>query len=118
MTFHFGNVEKYHAGRYDGQNDLSDHLIECQTLWELRPKDEWVHDFIHTLDEMPRSEYELVELRRDITTLEERTICFAQTFHFVDTNPNVNNALQIIQAVVLNVVLVAYPMDPHVQFNM
>ena len=44
--------------------------------------------------------------------------CFSQTFCFVDTNPDVNNALQIIWDVVLNVVLVAYPMDPHVQCHM
>ena len=33
MTILFGNTEAYHAGRYDGRNDPSNHLMECQTLW-------------------------------------------------------------------------------------
>ena len=58
----FGDVEVYHAVRYDGQNDPTGHLIECQTLWASQPKDEWVHAFIQTLEEMPRSWYVVVEL--------------------------------------------------------
>ena len=61
MTVHFSNAKEYHAGRYDGRNDPSGHLMESQTLWALRPKDEWVHVFIHTMDEMPRSWYVSVE---------------------------------------------------------
>ena len=53
MMVHFGDIEVYHAGRYDGQNDPVSHLIECQTLWTSRPRDEWVHAFVHTLEEMP-----------------------------------------------------------------
>ena len=48
----FGEVEEYHARRYDGKNAFGDHLIKCQDLWESRPKDEWVHDFVHMLDDM------------------------------------------------------------------
>ena len=68
---HFGDVEVYHAGRYDGRNDPASHLIECQTLWTSRPRDEWVHTFFHTLEEMPRSWYVAAKLRRTITTWEE-----------------------------------------------
>ena len=82
-------------------------------MWASRPKDEWVHAFIHTLDEIPRSWYISVELRREITTLEELTIFFAHTFGFADANVEDNNALQIVWDVVLKVVPVAYPMDPH-----
>ena len=45
-------------------------------------------------------------------------VCFVQTFCFVDTNPDVNNALHIIWDMVLKVVPVAYPMDLHVQCHM
>ena len=55
MMVHFGDTEVYHAGRYDGRNDPTHHFIECQTLWTSRPRDEWVHAFIHTLEQMPRS---------------------------------------------------------------
>ena len=82
---HFGDSEVYHGGIYDGWNDHTSHLMEfqahnlmeCQALWALRPKDEWVHAFVHTLDEMPRSWYVGAELRRTITTWEELSVCFA-----------------------------------------
>ena len=67
---------------------------------------------------MPRSWYVSAELWRDITTWEEIAVFFAQTFHFGDANPNVNNALQIIRDVILKIVPVEYPIDPHVQCHM
>ena len=92
--------------------------MECQILWALRPKDEWVHAFIHTLDEIPRSWYISAELHRKITTWEELMIFFAHTFSFMDSNPNVHNAIHIIRDVVLKVVPVAYLVDPHAHFHM
>ena len=68
MMVRFGDSEIYHAGRYDGQNDPTSHLMECHALWVSRPKDEWVHAFVHTLEEMPRSWYVAAELHRTITT--------------------------------------------------
>ena len=65
---HFGDLEVYHAGRYDGRNDTTNHLIEFQVLWASQPKDEWVHAFSHMLDEMLRSLYVAVELHTNITT--------------------------------------------------
>ena len=103
MTVHFGNAEGYHAGRYDGQNDPSGHLMECQTFWASRLKDEWIHSFIHTLDEMPRSWYVSSELQREITTWGDLTVCFTYTFSFMNVNPKVNNALHIIRDVLLKV---------------
>ena len=93
MTIYFGYAEVYHAGRYDGKNIHGDHLIECQNLWESRTKDEWVHAFVHTLDEILRSWYVSIELRREITTWEELMVFFTHTFSFTDANPDVHNAL-------------------------
>ena len=93
MMVHFGDSEIYHIGKYDGQSDPTSHLMECQALWASRPKDEWVHAFFHTLDEMPRSWYVAVVLRRTITTWEELSVCFAYTFSFQDANLEVHNAL-------------------------
>ena len=82
MMVRFNDSEVYHAGRYDGRNDPTSFLMECQALWASQPKDEWVHDFVHTLDEMSRSWYVVEELHRTITTWEELSICFMQTFSF------------------------------------
>ena len=98
---------------YDGRNDPAHHLIECQTLWTSRPRDEWVHTFVHTLEEMPRSWYVAGELRRTITTWDELSACFVQTFSFHDSKPKVCNALHIIRDVVLKVIPVVYHVDPH-----
>ena len=40
-------------------------------------------------------------------------VCFTHTFSFTDTNPAIHNALQHIHDVVLKVVPVSYPVDPH-----
>ena len=39
-------------------------------------------------------------------------------FSFQDANPEVHNALQIIHDVVLKVIPLAYPIDPHVHCSM
>ena len=44
---------------------------------------------------------------------EELIFFFAQTFSFTDTNLDVKNTLHIIRDVVLKVVPVAYPVNPH-----
>ena len=87
--------------------------MEFLALWASQPKDEWVHAFFHTLDEMSRSWYVVAELRRTITTWEELSICFAEMFSFRDANPEVHNAFQIIGDVVFKVIPVTYRVDPH-----
>ena len=52
IEFHFGDAEQYQVKNYDGKNDPNDHLIACCTMWYSRLKDDWVHDFVQTLDEM------------------------------------------------------------------
>ena len=75
---------------------------------------EWVHAFFHTFDEMSRYWYVLAELP-EISHLE---LCFNHTFSFADSNLDVHNVLQLIHDVVLKVVLVAYPVDPHAHCHM
>ena len=76
-----------------------------------------MHSIIHTLDEMPRSWYISAKLCKEITTREEMVVFFVHTFGFSYANVEVNNALQIIRDVILKVVLVAYPVDPHVHYH-
>ena len=62
---------------------------------------------------MPIYWYVVVELRRTITTWEELSVFFVQTFSFQDANPEVCNSLHIIHNVVLKVIPVSYHVDPH-----
>ena len=66
---------------------------------------------------MLRSWYVAIELHRTITTWEELSVFFMQTFSFQDDNPEVHNALQIIRDIVLKVIPVAYPVDPHAHYS-
>ena len=43
--------------RYDAQADPIVHIEECVKVWQRRPSDEWVHLFIHTLDDMSKNWY-------------------------------------------------------------
>ena len=52
MEVHFAEAENYQFEKYDGIKDPNDHLIACCTMWFSRLKDDWVHDFVQTLDEM------------------------------------------------------------------
>ena len=47
-------------------------------------------------------------------TSEEFSILFSHTFSFEDVDPVIHSALNHIRDVVLKVVPLAYPMDPHV----
>ena len=109
MEVHFSDTKSYQREKYDGRNDPNYHLMACHTMWVSWVKDEWVHDFVHTLDEMSRQWYVSAELRREITTWEDLTICFSYTFNFADTNPVIHSALQHICDVVLEINPVAYP---------
>ena len=110
---HFGDIEVYHARRYHGRNGPTHHLIECQLIWTSRPRDEWVHAFVHTLEEMPWSWYVAAKLRRTIITSEELSVFFVKTFSFQDANPKVYNALHIICDIVLKFIPISYPIDLH-----
>ena len=77
-----------------------------------------MHAFFHTLDVMSQYWYVSAKLCRKITTSEELTVCFTHTFSFANSNRDVHNALQLIHDVVLKVVLVTYPMDPHAHRHM
>lgn len=52
-----GEVEHYKEKKYDKINYPHDHLVPCQTTWIPKPKEERVHVFDHTLDEVPQTWY-------------------------------------------------------------
>ena len=62
MEVRFGEAKQYLGKEYDGRHNLNDHLVACQNAWVSNPKEEWVHAFVHTLDEIPRLWYVSIEL--------------------------------------------------------
>ena len=77
--------------------------------WELNPKEEWIHLFLHTLDEIPRKWYISTELQREITMWEELTVSFSHNFSFLNDDSIIHSALQHIRNIVLEIVPVALP---------
>ena len=63
MEFRFWEDEYYQGKKYDGINNPSDHLVTCQTTWKLMSKEEWVHAFIHRLDEIQHKWYVSIEIQ-------------------------------------------------------
>ena len=82
-------------------------------MWVSREKSEWVHYFVHTLDEMLRQWYVSVDLRREITTWEELSIFFSHTFRFANAGFVIHSVLKHIYNMVLNVSPVVYHVDLH-----
>ena len=76
-----------------------------------RPKDEWVHAFVHMLDDIPCQWCVSGDFHREITTWEELLTYFSNTLSFADADPIIHSALQHIYDVVLKVVLVTYLVD-------
>ena len=56
-----------------------------------------MHLFIHTLYFIPRNWYALVELQRITTNWDELANDFQHTFSYVDDNPMIDVALQVIK---------------------
>ena len=76
------------------------------------PKEEWVHAFIHTLNETPRRWYVSVEMQQEITTWEGLTTSFNNTFSFADKNQFIHSALQDIRNKELEIVPTRLPTGP------
>lgn len=51
---------------YDGFSYPAPHIRACEEAWKDRSSDEWLHLFVHTLDNNPRHWYAETELRRGI----------------------------------------------------
>ena len=77
--------------------DLVKQIEYCHATWEACPRQEWVHQFIHTLDLIPRNSYILVELRHGIVEWDELDASFTHTIEFVDDHPSIDVALQVIK---------------------
>ena len=112
MEVRSGEDEYYQRKKYDGRNNPSDHLVTCQATWKLRPKEEWVHAFIHTLNETPWISYVSVEMQREITTWEELTTSFNNNFSFIDESQFIHSALQKIRDKVLEIVPTGLSTEP------
>ena len=63
VEIRFREEINYTIQKYTLLINFVDHIEYCRATWEACPRQEWVHQFIHTLDMIPRRWYTSVELR-------------------------------------------------------
>ena len=96
MAIRFSTNREHIQQRYTGESDPRSHIQTCEQNWSDIPEDEWVHQFIHTLDTVPRNWYTETELRKGTITLPLLIDIFLLTFAFESEYPNVDQALDVI----------------------
>ena len=97
MAIRFSVDKEYVPQKYTGETDPSTHIQACERSWLDVPEEEWVHQFIHTLDTVPRNWYTETELRKGTTTWSLMINSFLLTFAFESEHPSVAQALDIIK---------------------
>ena len=78
------------------------HIEECVKVWQHRPSDEWVHLFIHTLDDMSKNWYIETELRRGTVAWPLMVEGFQLTFKFEFEYPKIDQALKVTKGKLLS----------------
>ena len=97
MAIRFSHDKECLRQKYKGESDPRSHIKICEQSWSDIPEDEWVHLFIHTLDQIPRNWYMETELRRGTITWPLMIDSFLLTFTFESEYPSIDQALDIIK---------------------
>ena len=104
----------YIGQKYTGLTNPVDHIENCRTTWKTSPRQEWVHQFIHTLDMIPRNRYTSVELRRWTIEWEELATSFTHTFRFTDDTSMIDATLQVVRTKIFEDILVSMSSFPQI----
>jgi hypothetical protein len=97
MKVRFGTEVEYIAQRYAGVSDPTDDIVQCREIWSSTPKEEWTHNFIHTLDMIPKNRYLELEMHKETTNWDELTQRFKIKFTFENELPLIDVAFQAIR---------------------
>ena len=65
MAMIFSTDKQYLQQKYTGESDPRSHIQSCEQNWSDILEDEWVHLFIHTLDQIPKNWYTETELHKE-----------------------------------------------------
>ena len=87
--------------------NLVEHIKYFRAPLEACLRQEWVLQFIHTVDMIPRRWYTSVELRQGTIEWHELANSFIHTFEFVDDHPSIDATLQVIKTKIFEDIPVA-----------
>jgi hypothetical protein len=83
--------------KYDGLGHPKEHIDRCIIQWILVPPVELPHQFIHTLEGIPRNWYTELELHRGIANWGDLQKNFVITFAFEHENKYIYATLKLIK---------------------
>lgn len=98
MKLRFGYANTHMTKKYNGKDDLREHLARWTKAWDEEPQPEWVHAFYHTLVIIPMNWYLETELHHKTTEWDVLRESFLLTFIFEDGFECIDEALQEIKA--------------------
>jgi hypothetical protein len=96
LIVHFSDQDESYEVRYTGQSCPRDHMRSCEEVWSIIPKEQWVHNFINTLDTTPINWYLQPEICLATTYWYGMTQNLIDTFLFESQYPTVDQSLQIV----------------------
>jgi hypothetical protein len=84
---------------YDGSSDPKEHVVHCIKVWKVAqlPSQFWVHQFIHSLGQIPNAWYVHEETRRQTACWEVLQSQFYHDFSFSGKSPEITLVLQQIK---------------------
>jgi hypothetical protein len=97
MQVRFGTKFEHISYKYTRKIGLTNHVSQCQNTWSSRPKEEWTHRVIHTLDMILKNWYLELEMYREIMNYDMLTQSFKVAFTFENESPLIDAVLQNIK---------------------
>ena len=97
MWISVGQVETEMQKKYDRETDPIKHIQLCITSWKEIPQQEWVHEFIHTLETIPKNWYLETKLRHGIMNRADLVDGFVLTFIFENEFLGIDLTLQVVR---------------------
>ena len=103
MRVCFGHPKVRLIEKYNGRNDLHDHLAKETEVYGVKPQPKWFHLFCHTLDVIPMNWCLEKELRHGIEEWDILHRGFLMTFSFEDGFLSINEALHEIKTSIFRI---------------
>ena len=77
-------------------------MEQCYEAWKHVPHEEWVHQFVHTLEPVAKNWYAEVELRHGTVSWDSLIDSFVLTFFINEVSPALDTVVRLIHTKVFD----------------